>query len=320
MTTSESRYDLAAGSNGPELSIIVTAHNCEAYLEQCLNSILTPADELYSACEIILIDDSSEDSTPEICQRFSQKHSNVTFHQVKFKNIGKVRNFALEQCSGQYVTMVDGDDQMIPGTLSDILRELSERKPDVLLTRLNEVYGVTQNNIKWNGLAALSITRHEAITKFLVHRELQAHFIGQFFRRAILSGLKFPEFRCYEDAYLFPFALAKCESILFSRTGPYLYFKRAGSLSTNIDAEKVSMLVMATEQMAIAFGKGYGNLIACHWINIQHKHRSDIRDERDRLSVRKALKQVSAISFICDPQVRMSFKKKYLKLRLKGGF
>lgn len=307
-------------NNGLVLSIIVTAHNCEAYLEQCLNSILTPRSELSSSYEIILIDDSSEDRTSEICQIFSQNYSNVTFHQVHFRNIGKVRNFALEKCTGQYITMIDGDDQIIPGSLSDILRVLSERKPDVLLTRLNEVYGATQISNSWSGLAGLSITRHEAITKFLVHRELQAHFIGQFFRFNILSGLKFPEFRCYEDAYLFPFALAKCESILFSKTGPYLYFKRANSLSANIDSEKVSMLIKATEQMVVAFGESYENLIACHWINIQHKHLSDIRDERDRSSVHEALKHISALSFLCDPRVRLSFKKKYLKLRFKGAY
>lgn len=307
-------------SNGPVLSIIVTAHNCEDYLGQCLNSILASSGELSGLSEIILIDDDSEDRTPEICRSFSQDHVNVTFYQVNLRNIGKVRNFALEKCKGQYVTMIDGDDQVIPDSLSDISLMLRERKPDAFLTRLNEVYDASQINSKWTGAVASSVTRHEAITKFLIHREVQAHFIGQFFRRDILSGLKFPEFRCYEDAYLFPFALARCTSILFSRSGPYLYFKRTGSLSANIDPEKVSMLIQATKQMTVAFGEGYENLIACHWINIQHRYNANIKDERDKLYVRKVLNQISSISFLCDPRVRMSFKKKYLRLCFNGFF
>lgn len=102
-------------SNGPVLSIIVTAHNCEDYLEQCLNSLETPAGEIPDGSEIILIDDDSEDRSPEICRNFSQKHANVKFFPVKFRNIGMVRNFALDQCSGQYVTMIDGDDRVIRG-------------------------------------------------------------------------------------------------------------------------------------------------------------------------------------------------------------
>ncbi|WP_455821294.1 glycosyltransferase family 2 protein [Pseudomonas cerasi] len=303
-------------SNGPVLSIIVTAHNCEDYLEQCLNSLETPAGETPDGSEIILIDDDSEDRSPEICRNFSQKHANVTFFPVKFRNIGMVRNFALAQCSGQYVTMIDGDDRVIRGALSDISRVLNERKPDLLLTRLNEVYDASNIKCQWTGLEASAITRDEAITKFLVHREVQAHFIGQFIRRDILSGLSFPEFRCYEDAYLFPYVLAICNTILFARSGPYLYFKRKSSLSVDIDAEKVSMLIQATDQMAVAFGEGYENLIACHWINIQHRHNADITDERDRAHLRGILNQISSVSFLCDTRVRLSFKKKYLKLRL----
>lgn len=302
---------------GPVLSIIVTAHNCENYLEQCLKSLETPAGEIPDCSEIILIDDDSEDRSHEICRMFSQKHKNVTFFPVKFRNIGMVRNFALDHCSGQYVTMIDGDDQVIQGALSDILLKLNEHKPDMLLTRLNEIYDASQIKCHWTGLTATTVSRDEAITKFLVHREVQAHFIGQFILRDILSGLRFPEFRCYEDAYLFPYVLARSNTILFARSGPYLYFKRKKSLSVDIDAEKVSMLIQATDQMAVAFGVGYENLIACHWINIQHRHNADISDERDRAHVRGIINHIPFVSFLCDARVRLSFKKKYLKFCLK---
>lgn len=307
-------------SRSPVLSIIVTAHNCEAYLERCLQSTIESAGETFDASEIILIDDSSEDGTSEICRNFSLIHTNVAFYRVNFKNIGKVRNFALEKCTGQYITMIDGDDEVIPNALSEIFSILTEQKPDVLLTRLNEIYTSSIKTCDWPSIKAYPVPLHKAITMFLVHREVQAHFIGQFFRREILNGMQFPEFHCYEDAYLFPSVLVKCSSILFSRNGPYLYFKRANSLSVNIDPEKVSVLIKATEQMTVAFGEGYQNLIACHWINIQHRYKADIIDERDRARVMEFLRGISAFSFLCDPKVRMSFKKKYLELRFSNGF
>ncbi len=307
-------------SNSPVLSIIVTAHNCEDYLEQCLNSLLTPAGEILSTSEIILVDDDSDDLSPEICRNFSQKYPNVTFYAVNFRNIGMVRNFALSQCTGQYITMIDGDDQVIPGALSDITTMLAEQRPDLLLTRLNEVYETTPFKGHWMGVVTYPLTRHEAIIKFLVHREVQAHFIGQFFRREILAGMKFPEFRCYEDAYLFPYALVRCTSILFCRNGPYLYLKRSNSLSVDINPEKISMLIDATEQMTIAFGQEYENLIACHWINIQHRYQSEISNKRDRIRVRENLSHISALAFLCDTKVRLSFKKKFLKLLFTDAF
>lgn len=307
-------------SKNPILSIIVTAHNCEAYLDKCLQSIIKFAGEKFESLEIILIDDSSVDRTNEMCRDFSENRGNVMFYRVDFKNIGKVRNFAMKQCTGEYITMIDGDDEVSSNAFSDIALILTENKPDILLTRLNEIYISSTPDNKWTGLTVSPISQHKAIIKFLIHREVQAHFIGQFFRRDILEGMQFPELRCYEDAYLFPSVLTKASSILISPNSHYFYFKRSGSLSSHVDYEKVSMLIKATEQMTVAFGELYENLIACHWINIQHKHKAAIRDDSDKKLVKECLKNISFLPFLFDPKVRMSFKKKYLKLYFSGAF
>jgi|GEM_PF-143115 len=306
--------------NSPLLSIVVTAHNAEAWLDACLASVVSAAEAVMQVSQIVLIDDASEDRTYAICQRFSQQYANVDVHQVAFRNIGKVRNFALAQCTGQYVTMIDGDDEIIPGAFEQILPLLRARQPDALLTRLHEVYPSSRKPTSLDAFAPVTLTRHEAICKFLVHRELQAHFIGQFFRRDLLAGLAFPAFRCYEDAWLFPAVLARCSAILFAASGPYLYFKRADSLSTQIDPEKVNMLIQATEQMSVAFGERYRNLIACHWITILNRHQHEFKDEADNQRVQQVLRALPALDFLCDRHVRTSFKKKYLALRLRGAF
>lgn len=300
------------------LSIIVTAHNCEAYLEKCLQSIINFAGDKFGTLEVILIDDSSVDRTNEICCDFSNNYENVKFYCVDFKNIGKVRNFAMKQCTGQYITMIDGDDEVSPDAFSDISFVLATNKPDILLTRLNEIYTSSTKDYKWPGLTVSPISQHDAIVKFLVHREVQAHFIGQFFRREILEGMQFPEFRCYEDAYLFPSVLIKASSILISPNSHYFYFKRTGSLSSHVDSDKISMLIKATEQMTVAFGEVYRNLIACHWINIQYKHTVNISDDDDKKLVKKYLQSISFFPFLCDTNVRVSFKKKFLKLYFSG--
>lgn len=305
----------------PVLSIIVTAHNCEDYLEKCLQSILKSTNKVFDSCQIVLIDDASTDRTTEICASFAQTYANIDFYQVNFTNIGKVRNFALEKCTGQYLTMIDGDDEVIPDAFSDISSVLLQQQPDILLTRLNEIYPSTSVNditSRWRGISYSPLTRHQAIVKFLTHRDIQAHFIGQFFRRDILKGMRFPEFSCYEDLYLFPSLLAKCSQILFSNNGPYLYFKRNNSLSSNITPEKVSLYIKATEQMHYAFDKQYNNLIACHWINIQSKYESDIRNENDSACIRKYMNNISLLSFIVDPKVRLSFKRKYIKILMSN--
>lgn len=51
-----------SGSPDVLLSIIIPAWNCENYLEECLNSVLTQLPDDY---ELIVVDDGSTDRTPE---------------------------------------------------------------------------------------------------------------------------------------------------------------------------------------------------------------------------------------------------------------
>ena len=54
----------------PKVSIILPARNEERYLAKCLDSLI---DQDYQNYEIIVIDDSSEDSTGEIIAEYAKK-------------------------------------------------------------------------------------------------------------------------------------------------------------------------------------------------------------------------------------------------------
>ena len=49
------------------LTIAVPCYNSESYMENCVNSLLPGGDEV----EIILINDGSKDSTPQIADRLA---------------------------------------------------------------------------------------------------------------------------------------------------------------------------------------------------------------------------------------------------------
>lgn len=307
-----------AFSQHAALSIVVTAHNCDPFLKETLSSIKLACGDIFACQEIILINDSSTDRTQEIIDEFSSLHTNVESYQVNFRNIGKVRNFALSKCTGQFITMIDGDDQILPDSLKDIIPFLVKNKPDIFLSPLNELYEGQPNNYRWKGVDACQLTQDKVIKKFLIHRELQAHFTGQFFSHEIIKKFSFPEFICYEDAWVFPLLLKLSNSISYSTSGHYIYHKRKGSLSEQITSEKISLLIEATEQMNVNFERNYLSLISCHWINILHKYEKKIKNIEEMNKVKGAIQQVPLIRFLTDPLVRFSFKKKLIKLKLSG--
>lgn len=54
-----------------KLSIILPIYNVEAYLEECVNSILMQS---YRDYEIILVNDGSTDGSPKLCDDLAAKH------------------------------------------------------------------------------------------------------------------------------------------------------------------------------------------------------------------------------------------------------
>ena len=61
------------------ISVVVPVYKAEAYLRDCIRSILRQS---YSDYELILVDDGSPDRSGEICDRFAEHDSRVTvIHQ-----------------------------------------------------------------------------------------------------------------------------------------------------------------------------------------------------------------------------------------------
>lgn len=90
----------------PKISIIIPAYNCQSYIKQCINSVLSQDFEDF---EILVCDDSSTDNTYnqllEISDSRIQLYKNTT-NQGKIKTVGYLLNLA----SGEYCTILDSDD------------------------------------------------------------------------------------------------------------------------------------------------------------------------------------------------------------------
>lgn len=109
---------MASKSNEIVVSVIVMAYNHEAYISQCLNSILSQNTNF--SFEIILGEDNSSDKTRKICVEFAEKHSEIiklflrSRKDVIYINGNPTGRFnfveSLKACNGKYIAICDGDD------------------------------------------------------------------------------------------------------------------------------------------------------------------------------------------------------------------
>lgn len=98
------------------ISVIVPCYNSSAFLEETIQSVLT---QNLSDWELILVDDGSTDSTPEIIRRHAARDPRI--RGVSQKNAGRAQacNLGASYSSREavYLFFLDSDDQFLPDTL-----------------------------------------------------------------------------------------------------------------------------------------------------------------------------------------------------------
>lgn len=102
----------------PNISIIIPVYNVEAYLADCLDSILA---QTFESFEVILVDDGSTDGSPAIAQKYADAHSEqICYYRKENGGPGLARNFGISKAKGDYLMFVDSDDIVDPEMLTDL--------------------------------------------------------------------------------------------------------------------------------------------------------------------------------------------------------
>lgn len=89
------------------ISVIVPVYKAEKYLERCIKSLLR---QTYENMEIILVDDGSPDSCPQICDEWAAKNSRIKVIHKENGGAYSSRLAGVKQASGEYVGFIDADD------------------------------------------------------------------------------------------------------------------------------------------------------------------------------------------------------------------
>lgn len=108
----------------PLVSIGIPVFNGEKGLSNALDSLLS---QDYSNMEIIISDNASTDSTPEICAQYVQKDRRITYYRSE-KNRGVIWNCnrVCELSNGEYFMWAAHDDQREPFFVSECVKRMEE--------------------------------------------------------------------------------------------------------------------------------------------------------------------------------------------------
>lgn len=111
-------------------SIIIPIYKVEKYLRPCVDSVLQ---QTFRDFELILVDDGSPDSCPQICDAYAQQDERVRVIHKTNGGLADARNVGTELAQGEYVGYIDSDDYLIDTRVLERLNERIEaRHPDIV--------------------------------------------------------------------------------------------------------------------------------------------------------------------------------------------
>lgn len=111
------------------LSVILPIYNVEAYLPQCLDSILV--DNSFTG-EIVCVNDGSTDGSLHILEEYATKYPNIQIITQPNGGLSAARNTGIRNATGEYVLFLDSDDYLLPNVIDDVVKDVTRYRPEVM--------------------------------------------------------------------------------------------------------------------------------------------------------------------------------------------
>lgn len=160
------------------ISVIVPVYKVEAYLDQCVQSIVS---QTYTDLEIILVDDGSPDHCPAMCDAWAERDSRIKVIHTKNYGAAKARNAGLAHANGDYIAFVDSDDILHPHIYQTLMRVILDTNSDIAECD----YSTFEST---SSVKNIDFTLYEC-SCFDTQKALQLHIRDQAFRQIIWNKL-----------------------------------------------------------------------------------------------------------------------------------
>lgn len=228
--------------NNPIVSILVPVYNVEAYLPQCLDSLVG---QTYPHLQIVLIDDGSTDGSWRVMQQYAGRDERIEIYHQENQGVGATRNHLLDKIKGDYVLFVDSDDWVELDMVEFLLGKASENNADVVTCGnvINEAPVAAQYCQK-------VLSRNEAIERFLYHIEFRGSLWNKLVRTSLLHNCRFHcGISLGEDALFCWHFLQYANNVLFTDRQLYHYRMNEGSICHSTFGPKKLSAHYAWEQI-----------------------------------------------------------------------
>lgn len=239
----------------PWLSVIIPVYNVEAYLRQCLSSIVEDAACAERQVEVIVVDDGATDCSGAIADEIAAGCSCVRVIHKENAGVAAARNTGIKEAKGEWLYFVDSDDWLADGAVTDICRLTHKyEQADILLLdayknidEKEEVWEHFETEQRWETMEDI-----EALQRGMLYFPLDfpktrvplAAPWDKVYRHSFVMqwGLCFSEeLKVLDDMVFNVEAFGAAEQVVYCKTRVYHYRFVNASITNSYKADRVKL-------------------------------------------------------------------------------
>ena len=179
------------------LTVVIPVYNVEKYLKRCVESVLVQEWHNY---DILLVDDGSTDSSPQICDDYAKVYDFISVIHKKNEGLSAARNTGISNADGEYVYFLDSDDWIEPNTFSDLAEVIESDQYDII--SFNREFVKSEHDIiKSDSKRTKRLTGKEALIDMFSDGFITRFATDKIYRKALFTKntIQFPVGKYYED-------------------------------------------------------------------------------------------------------------------------
>lgn len=121
----------------PAFSVVITTYNRARIVCRCIDSALA---QDFDDFEIVVVDDGSSDDTQAVlAERYEDPRLRVVAHEAN-RGINPARHTGAVNARGEWVVVVDSDDELAPGALARLRELIDALPPGVRVLRSRQLH------------------------------------------------------------------------------------------------------------------------------------------------------------------------------------
>jgi len=246
------------------ISIIVPIYNSEKYLPKCIESL---QNQTYQNLEILLIDDGSQDSSLEICNRYAKKDPRIKVFHKNNEGQGAARNFGLDRCNGEYIAFVDSDDYVLEDIYFEMYEAMKTHCSDLVICGLirdhkflKRLQPIPDKKIIYNN--------EQLMEAYISTKFITTSVCNKLYAKILWKEIRFPHLRAKEDVTIMHELLSKSKKSIHVGIHGYMQYVRLGSTERSNFNESKLASIQANEKLVIFINKYYPQLASLTTLKI----------------------------------------------------